>query len=144
MTNQELRQDLFNRSLAHLRKQGEPAIIKTDTSDPINCWYRTPTGCSCAIGGLIKDEFYSAEFEGETVEDPRVMEAVANSLDVDLDHFNEDIKNFLTDLQAYLHDDFGPHLLYPEERHFPTWLEQQAERFAQSYNLNFPAKDTSA
>jgi len=144
MTNQELRQDLFNRSLAHLRQQGKPAVFTVDTRDPINCWYRSPEGCSCAVGGMIKDEFYSAEYEGETVEDFRVLEALANSLEVDLDHFNKDIENFLTDLQASLHDDFVSSGLDVGEKHFPTWLEQQAEGFAQSYNLNFPAKEIQA
>ena len=57
MTNQEI----FDKVLTHLRKQGKRAI---DVNDEV-CMYRGhEPGTSCAAGCLIKDEFYSKEFEG--------------------------------------------------------------------------------
>ena len=80
MTNQEL----FDFVVAHLRRQGVPAISGAQ------CRYRTRYGThqsrSCAVGCLIKDEFYDQSLEGKSAENGRVVAAVEPSLGIELKH----------------------------------------------------------
>lgn len=75
MTNQEI----FDRVIAHLRKQGEPAF-----DDEGDCLYRTEINgrvLMCAVGCLIADEHYSENLEGKTIhDDVEVSEAVEASI----------------------------------------------------------------
>jgi len=54
------RQKLYERMMAHLREQGQ-CVGSAGT-----CRYRGPNGLKCAVGALLKDEYYRAEFEGIT------------------------------------------------------------------------------
>lgn len=53
-------QEIFNKVVAHLLKQGRPAREEN------RCRYRTTDGLSCAVGCLIPDELYSPSFEGKS------------------------------------------------------------------------------
>ena len=59
MSNQEV----FNKVLAHLRKQGRAAM-----DDESTCVYRAPNGTSCAVGCLLPDNLYDPRIEGESVD----------------------------------------------------------------------------
>ena len=52
-------QSIFNKVLAHLRKQG----VASQNTDGGTCLYRGPNGRSCAIGCLIPDDEYKEIFE---------------------------------------------------------------------------------
>ena len=56
-----------------------------------NCRYRGVEGNKCAIGYLIKDEYYKEKLEGRLVEDSLVTEAVEKSLGVELTEHGVDI-----------------------------------------------------
>lgn len=55
-------QDIFDRVVSHLAKQGRPAYHSQG-----GCLYRTPEGLSCAIGCLIPDSVYKFSMEGMSV-----------------------------------------------------------------------------
>ncbi len=57
MTNQEV----FDKVARHLLTQGKRAV---SASQPGKCQYRGADGLKCAVGCLIQDEYYSADFEG--------------------------------------------------------------------------------
>lgn len=65
-TEKEIQQELFDKVVNHLIDQGGPSIAyEPDYTFPAAiCKYRGGDGRSCAIGCLIKDEFYKEEFEG--------------------------------------------------------------------------------
>jgi hypothetical protein len=74
VTNQEL----YNRVVAHLRKQGCAAKLVKRGSNNSNfsaCRYRTDDGKKCAIGCLIPDERYSGALEGRMVYQQEVLRA---------------------------------------------------------------------
>jgi len=70
------KQEVFNTVSEHLIKQGVAATIG------LKCSYRTPAGLKCAIGCLIKDEFYTPALENHTILDITVQNALCNSLGI--------------------------------------------------------------
>lgn len=72
------------------------------------CTYRGEDGMMCAIGCLIKDEFYSGDFEGIVLgsvsSDDRPIRKALNKSGIRL---TEDIENLLIRLQE-IHDDLPP------------------------------------
>lgn len=121
MTNQEI----FDKVLTHLRAQGVAAITGSE------CSYRAQKDDGvhmCAVGCLIKDEFYDPNFEGENATDPRVLNALAQSLGVK-GSFTDITRNLLRDLQvAHDHelDNFG----------LDDW-EAQMKNIARNYELTY-------
>lgn len=59
-------QEIFDRVVTHLRKQGKKAVIENEFGD-ISCLYRTPDGLKCAVGCLIEDDEYDPSFEGKPI-----------------------------------------------------------------------------
>jgi hypothetical protein len=59
------KQEIFDRGVAGILKQGEPAI------DPRRnlCKYRDDQGHACFVGKLIPDEIYTPELEAEALSD---------------------------------------------------------------------------
>lgn len=51
-------QEIFTKVANHLLTQNEPSV-----NSDYECLYRGPNGLKCAVGCLIKDEFYSADIE---------------------------------------------------------------------------------
>lgn len=97
ITNQEI----FDRVADHLIKQGKPARDRT------GCRYRGPGGTQCALGCLIKDEFYSTELEGSTFACTRVQEAVFKSLGVGRERRSAQLLYDLQDLHDGAPTNFG-------------------------------------
>lgn len=95
MTQQQ-QQFLFDTVYEHLIKQGKPAKNVLD-----QCVYLTQDGLKCAVGCLIKPEYYSQKLEGCSVTSPIVQEALEDSLGMVLD---DDSIELLSDLQA-IHDE---------------------------------------
>lgn len=70
-------QPIVNAFAAHLRKQGCRSVSKK--MGGTECLYRADGGLSCGIGGLIKDEHYSASLETLSAWTPEVRAALAAS-----------------------------------------------------------------
>lgn len=66
--------EIFNIVKEHLLDQ-DAKSMNSDNS----CAYRNKTGLKCAIGVLIKDEFYHPRLEGNTPEHAEVSEALEQS-----------------------------------------------------------------
>ena len=100
--------EVFNKVEAHLLAQGVRSIRK---SKMYMCAYRGEGGLRCAVGCLIKDEFYHEDLEGRAMlpdkkEDDHQMlleEALIKS-GIDL---NSTMTHMLGDLQS-LHDTVKP------------------------------------
>lgn len=121
MTNQEI----FDKVLTHLRTQGTAAVTGFE------CTYRAQKDDGvhmCAVGCLIKDEFYDPVFEGEGATDPRVATAVSMSLGIQ-GSLDKTTMNLLHDLQ-------GAHDLELDNFGLPSW-ERQMQSIAKGYELNY-------
>ena len=88
-------QEIFDTIVDHLYKQ---QVASVDTFK--HCQYRGENGTSCAVGCLIKDEFYDPMFEGDGAADSTVVTMLEQSLDQKLS--NKTI-SLLEDLQT-VHD----------------------------------------
>ena len=111
ITNQEA----FDKSLKHLRVQGVRAVDSRES-----CMYRID-GLKCAIGALIPDEKYDHDFEHMGASEPFIIKAFDG---------NFDKREFYRDLQESLHDSLDNDL-------FLIQLEQNAQNFAEQWNLNY-------
>lgn len=94
------KQAIYNQVRDHLLKQNAKSQFETENG----CFYRGPNGMKCAIGALIKDEFYKEEFNRYSVTAPPVLEMLKNSLNLSIgeEFSNQDI-NFMRELQ-HVHD----------------------------------------
>lgn len=99
----------------HLLTQNEKSIYITG-----ECQYRGPNGLMCAVGCLIKDEFYDSTMEGMGADYDEVTDALIKS-GVDDDY---NIFNMLLELQM-CHDDYSP----------SEWPERLDDIF-HSYGIN--------
>lgn len=129
------RQEIFDTALAHLRKQGKPAMNKGGV-----CMYRGPGGTMCAVGALIPDDLYVFDMENRSASS--VVEqwpALAQHLQVE----TYDDSVFLRNMQHNLHDTYAErvseHFVFPgvtpHPGEFPQWLEKRAQAFASSNGL---------
>jgi hypothetical protein len=56
--------EIYDYVMDFLRKQGRQSLMRERTSGRLVSAYRGEDGCKCAVGCLIKDEFYRQMFEG--------------------------------------------------------------------------------
>ena len=117
-TTNELHQRIYDTVKSHLLNQ-----MKQSKDSLGDCRYRGDNGTKCAIGALIKDEYYDPTLEGITPHYEEVAEAVVLSLGVE-GGFSYRTREFLTSLQE-VHDD-----------HIPEEWEDNLRRVARLYNLN--------
>jgi hypothetical protein len=89
-------QEIFDKVVTHLRKQGQPA--KNEDGE---CQYRTEDGLMCAVGCLIPDNLYREQFEGYLIED-----LFANNIAIQ-SFLGVENENLLAELQI-IHDDIAP------------------------------------
>ena len=69
--------EIFDFVAAHLLRQGRRSMNQSGTI----CAYRGGDGTSCAVGFLIKDEFYDPAMEGaQIVDNPMARSAIVNSI----------------------------------------------------------------
>lgn len=110
-----LQQKIFNKVAKHLLTQMEVSGI------PDSCLYRDPNGLKCAVGCLIPDGEYKAEFENKAILNiPYLVEVVAKN--------DKEIIWLLRDLQI-IHD----HNDGPKE-----WVAELVQ-VANRYNLSIKA-----
>ncbi|MFG1501661.1 hypothetical protein ABMA70_15740 [Halobacteriovorax sp. XZX-3] len=69
-------QTIFNMVLQHLARQNQAAM----NPETEGCAYRGGENTKCAVGYLIAESSYYEEFEGQTVGDSAVDEAVKESV----------------------------------------------------------------
>ena len=62
--------EIFYKVEKHLLKQNGRAEVSG------TCQYRTDSGLSCAVGCLMTDDIYDSSFEGESVRDSSIMDAL--------------------------------------------------------------------
>lgn len=113
------RQKVFDKALAHLRKQGKRSMSFA------GCAYRGPDGLKCAIGIFIADRKYNAVMEGNTADTDCVFGALPK-------YVADAGEKFLSDIQNELHDG-----VYDSK--FLKGLEIAAESLASDYSLKYTA-----
>lgn len=74
-------QEIFDKVARHLFTQGKPSVLEYEIGDT-RCRYRGEDGTKCAIGILIKDEFYTPEIEDLNMRSDTVRKIVRLSLGV--------------------------------------------------------------
>lgn len=87
----------------HMLKQKKQSV----NSGGMKCAYRGVDGLKCAVGCLIKDEFYRPDIEHGLSTTPAAQEAVAKSLGYEKEQLPKNILNLLCDLQD-IHDQEEP------------------------------------
>lgn len=116
------RQEIFDKVLEHLRKQGGLSL-----NEHGKCCYRGNHGNKCAIGVLIPDELYKSRMEYKTPSGLIKDEIIKLP-----SYFYKDKEYFLDKIQSKLHDGIKHELHYIP---FGLALENRAKEFAEEYNL---------
>lgn len=112
-------QQVYSKVRNHLLTQKERAV-HSPTSRV--CKYRTPSGLTCAVGCLIPEDKYSAEFEGMMAGD-LLWQLLNNGFRRKRTEDVDDWAAFLNGLQN-IHDDCDP-----------VYWEVHLDSFATSYGL---------
>ena len=118
------KQEIFNYVIPALIAQGGQSVDGTGA-----CAYRGASGRKCAIGMLIKDEFYEPELEGTSVAHYGVILALRRS---SVNIF--DNEEFLHNLQR-IHDSFSDTAGISWKEH----VIRSAAAVAERHNLHIPA-----
>lgn len=117
-------QEVFDRVYAYAKTMKVPAV-----NEEGSCRYRSPNG-PCLIGSLIKDKFYSEDFEGQHATTDEVLEALRKS------GINLEDDNFLLNLQV-AHDEVVMDGV--EGGEFNPELISNLKAVAEKYKLEIPA-----
>ena len=137
-------QEIFDAASVHLMGMEGPSL----DMDGDACVYRGYdddcefNGQMCAVGLFIKDEHYSADFEGQGISSRRdVADAVAASWEQE--HLTEDQLRLLSDLQDAHDETSRGSSLIPDH----TWSKNivaALDDVAIKFHLRFDPKDASA
>jgi hypothetical protein len=120
------RQEVFDSVSRHLIEQGCKSVSPDDMEiGSYTCMYRGEQGTKCAIGALIKDEYYCTTFEGNSLSEESILKAIEKSLDVVLK--NKD-KDFLRALQNAHDSSF--------DEGFREEITDRLKTVARNYELN--------
>ena len=87
--------EVFNKVSEHLLTQNDRSL----SSAGLYCVYRSNSGLKCAVGCLIKDEFYSKKLEGLDVR----TDSVENALKLSGVPITKEVLKLLEELQK-VHD----------------------------------------
>lgn len=96
--------EVFEKVKAHLLSQNKKSIIMYGFNTNGICAYRGDNNLQCAVGCLIKDEFYTSKLEGMMMGRSTTLELVLNSSGVPDSSFQ-----MLRNLQS-IHDCQPPEL----------------------------------
>lgn len=113
-------QEIFDKVVTHLRKQGGPALDKKG-----RCKYRAGNGRMCAVGCLIPDNLYHKDMEGKPVGCGFPIDSVLYEIG-----FGNSGLELLSCLQE-LHDRFNVG---------PTWpagFEERLSEIANNFKLEY-------
>lgn len=99
MSRLQQKAEILKTVTEHLLAQGKRAM-----SHYYGCSYLGDDGSKCAVGCLIKDEFYDRRLEGQKITDPHVMHALEAS---GIDMHNSNLIVLLEQLQ-HIHDCHEP------------------------------------
>ena len=117
-------QNLFDRVALHLLTQKKRAMSASTA-----CVYHSEDGSKCAVGALIKDEYYYPALNKKNVFDEGVYMAVLRSNDLNLNDFRLLSHEVLGVLQN-VHDHYEPEqwqdLLYAKARYFDLIFDWRA------------------
>jgi len=127
-------QQVYDKVVKHLFKQGKPAMSK----DNITCMYLSLDGLKCAVGCLIKKEYYSEGFERKGIRHSPVIEAVHKSLNTEK-YDKDDIFDLLEDLQ-YAHD--YARVSEETEKFIPSLLKERLTKIAEDHALSLKVLET--
>lgn len=114
------KQEIFNTVVTHLRTQATPAMEDGE------CRYRAQEDDSilkCAVGCLIEDKFYEEHLESDDSFSPKVIMAVAKSLNIEETDVPDELLNKLQSCHDY---------------HSPEEWENRFKTIARSENLTVP------
>lgn len=104
--------EIFDFVAAHLIRQGKQSRNASAGSFYNSCLYRGPYGTSCAIGCLIKDEFYDPKMEGSLLScSSMVRDAVAKSIGRELTPHTKDVLSALQHIHDAALPKYWPHRL---------------------------------
>lgn len=121
-------QQIFDQVATHLLTQKEPSLAE----DKKTCLYYAPDGKKCAVGCLIKDEYYTKGLEYYSVNAVSVEEAVRQSLGLTKEDFTPELEALLLSLQR-VHD-YGAYLTSGNV--FDFW-KKELDCVAYQHNLLF-------
>jgi hypothetical protein len=121
----ETQQDIADIVIPHMVKQNCKSTPTPHSSSWTSCMYRGHNNTMCAVGCLIKEQFYNKKLEGSNVMSFEVIKALKSS-GVCTSQFNMDL---LKDFQR-IHDSIHP-----------DFWKQQFELVIQKYNLKMPKFD---
>lgn len=144
--------ELFKTVETHLLTQGK----KSQNNISGNCYYRGPDQTKCAVGFLIKDEFYSSSFEGDNISGPEVRAAVEKSIERILTieevfmlkrlqqiHDGVPVEHWYNSIQHLENTIFGhasrPTVKYKPEKYPPT-ADQMFKELKSFMAMNTPMK----
>lgn len=91
-------EELYITSALHLLMQKKKSLLHDHETGA----YRSKNGLACAVGILIKDEYYSPRIEGKDFINNSVMQILEDS---EVNMRDTNVKRLLRELQS-LHDDF--------------------------------------
>lgn len=130
MTDQEELQYLFDKSLAHIRKQGKPSI-----DDDGDCLYFGPNGCGCAARPFIVHPNSDFDYDGFEDADWESLAGHSFLLDMDLGLDPKAVRhsNFVLALQR-AHDNVAK-----DPGSFLHLYERQMARVAADHDLKYEA-----
>lgn len=123
-------QEVLNKVVAFMRKQGGPSIEveMAEHSTHTRCRYRGPQGRRCAVGCLIPDETYEPYMEGLSVKNARVSFKLG-ALGL---HQHEDLLNRLQCAHDY------PATSAADDAAWLVEFEKMARRIADDSGLEYP------
>jgi CII-binding regulator of phage lambda lysogenization HflD len=119
----EINQEMFTKMVNHLRKQNQRSYSTIFGG----CAYRGENGLMCAVGCLIKDEFYDYQLESQNVS----MLAVHRALISSGYEYDKQGESLLSRMQT-VHDDYGT----------LSWEAKWVE-IANEFNLVLPPIETA-
>lgn len=91
--------EVFEKVRFHLLTQKSKSHVA-----PGLCVYRGSNGSKCAVGCLIKDEFYNPSFEGKACNHVTIVNALVAS---EVESYDKQMLRMLLNLQD-IHDNFDP------------------------------------
>lgn len=121
MTNQEMKQKLFDNGYIGLHNQQQWSISGH------TCAYRGNNNARCWIGWSIPDEKYNKNLEGENAAHPRVLKMI----DIGGKIEGEEMDQFIFDMQLHCHD-------RPSGEGMNEFTLNPAKKFAKQHGLTIP------